>query len=112
MFEDTSVSPLNYTILWSTQGGRAKACARRSARILRDATSELSSNNHGHGNVATELGMGYYGSSFDDYGASDLLKLGRSSDSLVGTKKLVILFVSTTGDGEHCDSIHDTWRVL
>jgi len=107
-----------YTILWSTQGGRAKACARRTARILRDATEEDDSPNNGDDTV---VGTGYYGSSFDDYGSHDFLKLGEKK--VVGNNSegggggnggtnLVILFVSTTGDAEHCDSIRDTWKIL
>jgi len=117
-----------YTILWSTQGGRAKACARRTARILRDAVDDpLSSDDNGNGNGnssgdAMVVGTGYYGSSFDDYGALEILKLGMKGGSEEcsngGTVKsddevkLVILFVSTTGDAEHCDSIRDTWKTL
>jgi len=98
-----------YTILWSTQGGRAKACARRTARILRDSTNSSGS--------ATNLPDGYYGSSFDDYGARDFLNLGQgSSDNSNGgtdtNKRLIIMFVSTTGDAEQCDSIRDTWKML
>lgn len=97
-----------YTILWSTQGGRAKACARRTTRILQDA-------NHNN----TPILDGYYGSSFDDYGARNFLKLGETiasastiTDNTHPKKKLVILFVSTTGDAEHCDSIQHTWKIL
>ncbi len=102
-------------ILWSTQGGRAKACARRTTRILLDSTrSSYPCESQGG------LPDGYYGSSFDDFGARDFLKMGRleagagSGSGSEGntTKKLVILFVSTTGDAEHCDSIKEFWKVL
>jgi len=120
-----------HTILWSTQGGRAKACARRTTRILRDA-------NHDTGtDTDNPIPDGYYGSSFDDYGARHFLKLGETASAdkdgndndsnndndndndrvrVVSTpidkRKLVILFVSTTGDAEQCDSIHETWKIL
>jgi len=66
------------------------------------------------------VGAGYYGSSFDDYGALEVLELGRrrrssreeGDDDNDDGVKLVILFVSTTGDAEHCDSIRDTWKAL
>lgn len=91
----------NITILWSTQGGRAKACARRTARILRESNSAISS----------QIPGGYYGSSFDDYGPIDFFKLGSESVS-DGKRRLVILFVSTTGDAEQCDSISNTWKMM
>lgn len=78
-------------ILWSTQSGRAKACARRTARILREEKGmEIHNNNT-------------FGCSFDEYGAHNIIS------SLSG---LVIMFVSTTGNAEHCDSIHETWKLL
>lgn len=91
------------TILWSTQGGRAKACARRAARIMRDTSMNCN------------LPPGYYGSSFDDYGAAEFLKLGKRG--LAGAQneegsRIIIMFVSTTGDAEHCDNIKDTWGKL
>lgn len=74
-------------LLWSTQSGRAKACGRRLGRILREKTII---NVHG-------------ASSVDDLGL----------EGLVASKdKLWIWLVSTTGDGEQCDSIRDTWKDL
>lgn len=81
-----------YTILWSTQSGKAKACARRAARILcscSKASDQIEP-------------AGYYGCSFDDYTPS----------SFANTKGLVIMFISTTGDGEHTDTITKTWNFL
>ncbi len=89
------------TILWSTQGGRAKACARRTARILRESANAASS----------RIPVGYKGSSFDDYGGLEFFKLG-NQHTVNGGKKLIVLFVSTTGDAEQCDSIKDTWKML
>lgn len=100
------------TILWSTQGGRSKACARRTARILRDTFIACDEN------ASIAMDSGYYGSSFDDYGALEFLKLGggegksQNEHHLNGGLKLIVLFVSTTGDGEQCDSIHETWNML
>jgi hypothetical protein len=120
----SSSSPFPCTILWSTQGGRAKACARRTARLIRDQQLRVSA----HANATYELPSGYYGSSFDDYGPLEFFKLGHDEPSCYPTttsstsissstnaqqqKRLVIMFVSTTGDAEHCDSIKDTWKQL
>jgi hypothetical protein len=70
-------------ILYSTQSGRAKACARRSARLL----AQLG--------IALPNGKG---TAFDE--ATPCLvdhapTLGHNGQSLL------LLFVSTTGDGEH-----------
>lgn len=131
------------TILWSTQGGRAKACARRTARLIRDhqyqqeATSNPSdSSTSSSSSSLVLLPNGYYGSSFDDYGPLDFFKLGnhhhepsnatattnqkdttatdqeKQSIHKQNRKNLVILFVSTTGDAEQCDSIKETWKQL
>ena len=123
-------------ILWSTQGGRAKACARRTCRILRDyyfdsKDSANDDNDKAEAEEEAAMSSNYYGMSFDDFGAEEFLNLGNynnsnSSNSNKGhannttnnnidgesKKKLVIMFVSTTGDGEHCDTIQDTWKLL
>ena len=75
-------------LLWSTQSGRAKACARRVQRILQEQTTA---------NVSLAA-------SVDRVGWEGLVKDHRD--------KLWVWFVSTTGDGEHCDSIQATWRQL
>jgi hypothetical protein len=77
----------NCTILWSTQSGRAKACARRVTRLVKEQ-STLS--------VQSQ-------STFDELGWASL----QSQET-----QLWILLVSTTGDGEHCDSIQETWKQL
>lgn len=79
-------------ILWSTQSGRAKACARRTARILKEQTT---------------LTIQDVGSSFDD-SPQPFLDLAANLPS----DTFLLLFVSTTGDGEHCDSIRETWQIL
>ena len=79
-------------ILFSTQSGRAKACARRTARILREQSSlDVSDNGH----------------AFDEDPQPFLETLQE-----LGQDTLLLLFVSTTGDGEHCDSIRTTWKSL
>jgi sulfite reductase alpha subunit-like flavoprotein len=79
-------------IFWSTQSGRAKACARRAARILREQTT-----------VQLQNGMGC---PFDDVSFLEFVS------KVPPTTSLIIMFVSTTGDGEHCDSIQETWKRL
>jgi hypothetical protein len=68
-------------ILYSTQSGRAKACARRAARILGCVESK----------------------SFDDdmLGTDSLPEYVRRRLRQESQTTLLILFVSTTGDGEH-----------
>ena len=81
-------------ILWSTQSGRAKACARRSHRILSEQT--------------TLTFVDSIGSSFDETPEPFLDWVGRMKTE----DEFLLLFVSTTGDGEHCDSIRQTWEAL
>jgi sulfite reductase alpha subunit-like flavoprotein len=91
---------LTITILYSTQSGRAKACARRSSRLLRSKYPSVVI----HGNC-----------SFDEYGVEKFLSLGSSCEQdscSSGQKHLLLLFVSTTGDGEHTTSITRTWSAL
>ena len=82
--------------MWSTQSGRAKACARRTARILGEKTG-----------VALEGGIG---SSFDETPLPFLELV--TSEKQDEKKNLILMFVSTTGDGEQCDSIRNTWKSL
>lgn len=79
-------------ILYSTQSGRAKACARRTARTLREQT-----------NLDLQNGAG---STFDE----DVQTLPDLVQSIQNS--FLILFVSTTGDGEHTDTIQRTWKQL
>ena len=84
------------TILYSTQTGRARACARRTARILKETTNfQL-------------LG----GTAFDEASPS-FLELAAAQSKVSGnTNHFFLLFVSTTGDGVQCDSIQQTWKSL
>ena len=89
----SNINETSVTILYSTQSGRAKACARRSSRLLKTKyPSILISGN----------------CSFDEFGVKNFLSLG----SLNANKNVLLLFVSTTGDGEHTTSIAKTWSAL
>jgi sulfite reductase alpha subunit-like flavoprotein len=88
----TQTYPSSCHILWSTQSGRAKACARRTARILKEQTT---------------LEIHDVGSSFDD-SSVPFLELAQN----IPDNSFLLLFVSTTGDGEHCDAIRTTWKRL
>ena len=106
------------TILWSTQSGRAKACARRTARLLRARGTSIAANpahrsealaNGSAAPTRSTAGSGVgYGCSFDSYGASNFLSFGGAGDK----RRLLVAFVSTTGDAEQCDSIRQTWAAL
>jgi flavodoxin len=80
-------------IIFSTQSGRAKACARRCARLIREQT---------------RVGV-RPGSAFDDDVCTNLIDW---CQKLRTSKSLLVLFVSTTGDGEHTDTIQRTWKQL
>lgn len=85
-------------IFYSTQSGRAKSCARRTARILREQTS-----------VQLVDGIG---SPFDETRIPFLELLTTSNSNSNSNTTLFLMFVSTTGDGEQCDSIRNTWKML
>ena len=79
------------TILWSTQSGRAKACARRVARILREQTDTIVT----------------VGGEVDEYAFCE-----RISEGAFPPHHWWIFLISTTGDGEQCDNIQQTWKAL
>jgi len=81
-------------ILYSTQSGRAKACARRIARRLRDETTVLVENRSGD--------------SFDQH----IQDLASFTDTVRQRNVYLVLIVSTAGDGEHTDTIKRTWSML
>jgi sulfite reductase alpha subunit-like flavoprotein len=84
-------------ILFSTQSGRAKACARRTARILREQTSiQVPDNGYPFDEAPPQQSF-----------IQTLQELQSAPDNA-----FLLLFVSTTGDGEHCDSIRNTWKSL
>jgi len=95
------------TILWATQSGRAKACARRTIRLLQSKQQQASSDN--------KL-INFHGCcSFDEY---NFLSLGQqqSNNDLHQTqptkKHTLLLFVSTTGDAEQPNNMTQTWNSL
>lgn len=105
------------TILWATQSGRAKACARRTIRLLHSAVGITAGNIQGQ-------------CSFDDFGADRFLSLGCYNQQQTNAtysngsgnggscnddnqqKRLLLMFVSTTGDAEQCSTIQSTWSKL
>jgi len=127
-------------ILWSTQSGRAKACARRCARTIR---SHFDTNKKDKSNPVLIIGkenllreknddqsndlnnipvlkecnhplswsLMNSGCAFDDFGAENLLSIGRKASKRKNPLTL-IMFVSTTGDAEQCDSIQECWNAL
>jgi len=80
-------------LLYSTQTGHSKACARRCSRIILESSLEYKKN----------LRINSV-SSFDEYGIENFLSIGKDV--------LLICFVSTTGEGEHCDTIQEVWNYL
>jgi sulfite reductase alpha subunit-like flavoprotein len=96
-YRNTPLIMQSCRILWSTQSGRAKACARRTKRILTEQTT---------------LQIEDVGSSFDETPEPFLEWVSSSSSQDNDDSSFLLLFVSTTGDGEHCDSIRETWKTL
>ena len=91
MSDSSTTTPSSCTILYSTQTARARACARRTARILRETTD------------LQLLG----GTTFDEVPSFLELATAKNNDN-----HFFLFFVSTTGDGVHCDSIARTWKSL
>lgn len=113
--QQSTVAALPCRIFYSTQSGRAKACARRTARIINDYTNrdmmkepELQQQ---HPWVQLQNG---HGTTFDD-GLYEFMKK-KNALSVADTKtnieeyvydvvqsgtKVLLCFISTTGDGEH-----------
>ena len=89
------------TILWATQTGRAKACARRTVRLLKSTIHNgISHHNNMNGLCA-----------FDEL---DFLALGQSTlnHHELQQQSILIVFVRTTGDAEQTSSIQKTWSHL
>ena len=84
-------------LLYATQTGKARACCRRVSRILRENT---------HCEIVNGSAVG---ANFEDEIRNDLESFAQSCKK-EGTT--LILFVSTTGDGEHVDAIKNTWKLL
>jgi hypothetical protein len=81
-------------ILYSTQSGRAKACARRTARLVAEQQGDSVLQN-GAGNTVDLDEWMTESSNNNNNPVSNLAERLRESQALL------ILFVSTTGDGEH-----------
>jgi len=106
------------SVLWATQSGRAKACARRTLRLLQQLQQESSPT--GASNKSSSS------ASYDDspncgiqdccaFDDIDFLSLGRGASSSSDddtTGRLLILFVSTTGDAELPSNAQGTWSRL
>ncbi|KAL3772619.1 hypothetical protein ACHAW5_006517 [Stephanodiscus triporus] len=108
------------TILWATQSGRAKACARRTIRLLQSSSASSSISSRDIINIQGRC-------AFDDV---DFLSLGCGHDHRQSSpdnndhhqqqqqhqhqqqQRLLILFVSTTGDAELPTTIQRTWSRL
>ena len=95
------------TVLWATQSGRAKACARRTIRLLQ---SKQSSNNNNKLNI-------HGCCSLDEYNFLSLGQQQSSNDvhqtqSIIKKQHTLLLFVSTTGDAEQPNNMIQTWNLL
>ena len=114
----------NVRIVWSTESGRAKACARRTARILRESYQRDIGDDNSHScvNVQSVSSLEQ-----DELFRRLLLQAIQPQPQLTGndtetaessqpriilTKTMFICFISTTGDGEHCESIRPIWKSL
>ena len=83
-------------ILYSTQSGRAKACARRTARILAEKYDAYAVLQNGAGNTVDQDESTT--TTMCQSNSNPVFELARR---LREAQTLLILFVSTTGDGEH-----------
>jgi len=115
-------------VLYATQSGRAKACARRTVRILKEkvcnprrsngstaASDDRNADGCSRSAVAFEvLGGGRHRPVNDkDYGMNDVVEFARRlrvRNYERKKKTLLLLFVSTTGDGEQVDSMTRIWE--
>jgi hypothetical protein len=100
MKEQNQVSLTSCRILYSTQSGRAKACARRTGRIISDVINHYKQQEQQQQLIRLQNG---HGTTFDD---ALIIALTSSIQEYVHHLKqsgtnLLLCFVSTTGDGEH-----------
>ena len=93
----------SYRLLYATQSGRAKACARRVERTLRIHAPGLIP-------AAPTAALDDATADATDGATADI----NSSCCLttVSSSTLLILFISTTGDGEPPDTMTNTWKQL
>ena len=115
-------SSSSVTILWATQSGRAKACARRTIRLLQSSSTSSRSAISIQGRCAFDdidflsLGRGRGrdrdGQSSTDDDGHPKQKQKQQQQQNQKQQRLLILFVSTTGDAEMPASIQRTWSRL
>ncbi|KAL7576937.1 hypothetical protein ACA910_006694 [Epithemia clementina (nom. ined.)] len=117
-------SSLSFRVLYSTQSGRSKACARRASRLLMEQlqqqrvvvsrSSSNSNNTEDHKYQQKPLLLKSCDEDFVGHGNN----LQQWADSLKATTTTnaaatwLVLFISTTGDGEHTDTIQCLWKQL
>ena len=110
---DEMDTPSSALVLWSTSTGRSKACARRACRMLRSrGISIVSTNAPKEAEKLSDLSElaqqpMFGGCAFDEFGPQRLLNISAQKNI-----PWIILFVSTTGDGENCDTIQQCWTAL
>ena len=107
----------NVRIVWSTESGRAKACARRTARILResyqhDVLQVQSVTSLEHDEVFRHLLQGNQSHSASQSEVATMGTAEESSQLRVSQNTVFVCFISTTGDGEQCESIRPLWKSL
>ena len=91
----------SFRFLYSTQSGRAKACSRRTCRlVLEKFPAQIDPRQ------PREL------RSCDEDFALYQNDLHNWAENLRKNRALLLLFISTTGDGEHTDTIQRLWRQL
>jgi hypothetical protein len=88
---------LSCRILYSTQSGRAKACARRTGRIINDMNHDVQQQQQ-HIRLQNGQGCTFDGALIEASTPTILEYVDHMKQS--GTN-LLLCFVSTTGDGEH-----------
>ena len=110
---------LRIAVLWATESGRAKACARRAVRLLRSSSSSSPIEAAVGGVVAPPpLLRGVRVDGLCPLDGVDFLSLGASSSSSSSSSSppcpppLLLLFVSTTGDAEFPSNGRVTWNKL
>jgi hypothetical protein len=111
--------PYHVRLLYATQSGRAKGCARRTARILATVASSTSSTSSVPPTLHLRNGAGV---AFDEdmnlFGNGDILswveaiRSDSASTDMTPSRILLVMFVSTTGDGEQTETIQQTWAQL
>lgn len=127
----TSVDFDSCLVLYATQSGRARACARRTSRILAEQAQAVAAvvagddgDDDGGGCTRTTCTPNFhvsasgYRSMDDKYcGMSDVVDFATTHsnnhhDPRTNKSTLLVFFISTTGDGEQPDSMQHIWKQL